>query len=857
MPNKKKQYNGFYFFMRDMQEDLKKKGTSVKMEKMSELAHPKWTKLSQTEQDVYTARAKKYKEDFSDEGKMDCFGCSIKLAQNKQHEKKQKENDMIKNINRSLDKLSKNDIIKQKFHLIYFNYACKSDTNVFIPCEVGLVEYTIEKGIVKHYHTFIKPTNIPKGFKFTCINETKITHGIPHEDFELANADYTEIYNAIKRFVKQDGRSNSWKYVYAMPEKIEQIEKCLEWIHEMSGDPDDMCFEVYDILTLFVALRKNTRSPIVESIARDFLSKTTYDYESNIGCKFHDENDKSSNCALSIPKRLAFLLSDYLCDEYGVEIIQGQHFPDANDEQFVTVKSSSFKLSSATSKYEPEPPEPPKPPQFAKPIITKIGRSSVFQPDSVEIFGESYSDRAKKLADAASGSSAKQQVRHEPPTRYNEAVGWAPKSSQTEFQINKDDFPEIGSARVPGGSGMGRGVLRRPNSSTSDKPIAGIGRAKRKLPKRKQYNAFGSYMKDLRKEMTKTRKFVSQKEFIKDAHSKWKTLSSKEQGAYKVKAQKEKVEAREKEVAVTLPVINLNEIKGQKLQEVRKLFGAINPKKVVDEKFYLIFFNITCKVEPDMIHIPVEVGMIEYSIKKGITSEYQMFIDPGKIPSGYRFNCIEKSELSHGIPIENFKKASNDYEEILNDLNLFTKNCNVVYTLPDDLLVLDYTEQTVSCLNWLKKSAGLEDENNFQVYNVLDLLKCILEIANDKEVDETVRSYFSSTTYDYQPKMGCKFHDSADKNRYCALALARKCGYILSDKLGDLYNIESIPGKHFPFVEDNSVVIKSGNFKIPENHSFDRKKPAEKKEKGLNMIKTTGKSSVFQPDSVDIYGKKM
>lgn len=53
-----------------------------------------------------------------------------------------------------------------------------------------------------------------------------------------------------------------------------------------------------------------------------------YDYTAKLGCKFHEMNDASLHCCLSIVKRWAFTFVDYcLIDELHVEKIPGKHHP--------------------------------------------------------------------------------------------------------------------------------------------------------------------------------------------------------------------------------------------------------------------------------------------------------------------------------------------------------------------------------------------------------------------------------------------------------------------------------------------------------------------------------------------------
>lgn len=56
MSKKKQQYNGFYFFMLDLQRDLREQGRTWKMKDMPLIAGPKWSKLSDAQKQAYNQR---------------------------------------------------------------------------------------------------------------------------------------------------------------------------------------------------------------------------------------------------------------------------------------------------------------------------------------------------------------------------------------------------------------------------------------------------------------------------------------------------------------------------------------------------------------------------------------------------------------------------------------------------------------------------------------------------------------------------------------------------------------------------------------------------------------------------------
>ena len=71
----------------------------------------------------------------------------------------------------------------------------------YVPCELALLEYSLEKGIKRKLQIFIEPPDgIPVGYSFAARQHSQKTHRIPIS-FREANSDYTDIFSKIKNFV--------------------------------------------------------------------------------------------------------------------------------------------------------------------------------------------------------------------------------------------------------------------------------------------------------------------------------------------------------------------------------------------------------------------------------------------------------------------------------------------------------------------------------------------------------------------------------------------------------------------------------------------------------------------------------
>ena len=71
------------------------------------------------------------------------------------------------------------------------------------------------------------------------------------------------------------------------------------------------------------------------------------------------------------------------------------------------------------------------------------------------------------------------------------------------------------------------------------------------------------------------------------------------------------------------------------------------------EKFHLISFETLCELPDEQGYLPCEISCVSYSLYAGIIDVYHQYVDPGRLPIGYRYLCQSKSKLfvSSGITL--------------------------------------------------------------------------------------------------------------------------------------------------------------------------------------------------------------
>ena len=64
------------------------------------------------------------------------------------------------------------------------------------------------------------------------------------------------------------------------------------------------------------------------------------------------------------------------------------------------------------------------------------------------------------------------------------------------------------------------------------------------------------------------------------------------------------------------------------------------------ETFHMIAFETLCELPEEQGYLPCEIACVSYSLYAGIIDVFHKFIDPGRLPVGFRYQCQHKSELN-------------------------------------------------------------------------------------------------------------------------------------------------------------------------------------------------------------------
>lgn len=353
MPNKNTP-NGFYMFMLEEQKKIKAQTKRApSMHEMPAMCKDTWKSLSAAEKEHYDRLAKQEKArqrggSEKDKYRKDNQRQIIAYRRDPVVEKE-------KRRRHETDILMKNwlneDSLDMKFHVIDFQVLYDERTeDHYMPVELGMVSFTLRKGLIKSLHTFINPGPIPQGNRGMAFRHSENTHKIP-VDYEKGDKNYQEIWTKIKNFVEEDqSDSDEIPPLFTLSDNTEIVESCLDFIHTLSdvNEPNLLhkifCMEDL-VASLIIKSGTMDRRPVLSQI-HDALKQNIWDYTSSIRCSFHEETD-CSHCSISIVKRYCFAAFDLLTNVLGFDLTKN-HMPEEPDQEFQVIAPEVFSRSFAS-----------------------------------------------------------------------------------------------------------------------------------------------------------------------------------------------------------------------------------------------------------------------------------------------------------------------------------------------------------------------------------------------------------------------------------------------------------------------------------------------------------------------------
>ncbi|GFT88397.1 protein maelstrom homolog [Nephila pilipes] len=320
---------------------------------------------------------------------------------------------------------------------------------------------------------------------------------------------------------------------------------------------------------------------------------------------------------------------------------------------------------------------------------------------------------------------------------------------------------------------------------------------------------------------------ISMNDMAKYAHPLWVKLSPAEKEHYEELARMSRNDPKlqGKKLASDGTSIEdnqryLEEVERRENKQIQEIKRYINSDCISKEQFiefasrrmfYFISFNILCHTEAE--YIPIEVGIVEFSIAHGIHREHCMLIHPGLIPTGYTGEAVRRSSEEHEINVFQGEAISvKDMRKAYQDIKTFiTSNLYDAEEFPPLFCVEDDLEKNKGCLEWLAKEA--KDCDKLEIWNAKYLLLELRAGAEALLPSITVASdLLTKSSFNYYSAARCAFHNEKDCQN-CALAYSKRLCYLLSDAVCPVFGVQ-LTEKHIPdqtSAEKEYVVIEAND----------------------------------------------
>lgn len=442
---KKQPKNAFYFFMVDVQDDYRRRGEMYSMKDIATIAGPQWRQLS--------AERKKYYENIAKEekgrnrsGKLDSYGNSIDEIQRLEQEQIEEERQMENNIEMQIKYLGdKEEVANQSFFFISTKIFCITDEGEYLPAELGLIEYSLADGIIRQYHVFIDPGSLPLGYFYTCKETSDRTHKIPPQGFEHADNKYDIMALKIKDMLNPENTNDDFPPLYCSRDEMDQTKYILKWLQLKSGVRNRINYRVYDYAVLMFKLYQFSSTQMCSvALVRDYLSSSHFTYNANTCCEWHWAEDSPEHCALGTVKRVGYIFSDHLCENFNITPLPNKHLPEKEPDEPLELPPPVTRIEKRSVSYSSSKPSTPSFDREMSSIVTNIKSSFNLEEDKYYVPSASAGVPTGKETLVKKPVPRTLEPLREPKPQTLSFSDVSHPYPVRQFKLEESDFPELG-----------------------------------------------------------------------------------------------------------------------------------------------------------------------------------------------------------------------------------------------------------------------------------------------------------------------------------------------------------------------------------------------------------------------------
>uniref|UniRef100_A0A1A9WKI0 HMG box domain-containing protein n=1 Tax=Glossina brevipalpis TaxID=37001 RepID=A0A1A9WKI0_9MUSC len=330
MAPKKSKTNGFMVFTMEWKG---KYGRQLSLREATAEAGKIWETMNMQERASYNEKAKDEKIRVRKGGeKLTCVGTPISQVEKEKLELEQKEKQIKRTIEQTVKNSVKDGNLEHKsYFFISVNYFTKpmNDDRFYIPAELAVCEYSLKQGVSRIFHTLINPGIKPYGRQYEAQQHSETTHNLPLPPNAMGDENLGNIYNSVLKFVST---TDDYPPLYTLGESIKTVISVLDFL-KSDLPAANIDLNIYPIQYLFFVMKESTceqgelEKPSTFHITDAYFERDYFEYQSGIGCQFHEDKDRNKYCTQSIVTRWGYMFSDYMCRDIAVQLLPGRHVP--------------------------------------------------------------------------------------------------------------------------------------------------------------------------------------------------------------------------------------------------------------------------------------------------------------------------------------------------------------------------------------------------------------------------------------------------------------------------------------------------------------------------------------------------
>ncbi|XP_055680766.1 protein maelstrom homolog [Lutzomyia longipalpis] len=340
MPNKKRQ--PFYFFMLEVQKKQRERGKHYSLQEMPAIASPIWASMSKEEKAKYEEQAKRHNGQLGSSSSIKtCHGIDYTEVEREQRQAAKQQKTMKEDVRQMI----KQAILAQKissktYFVIHINYFCQSRGSDGEPhydaAELAILDFSLEDGIKRGMHTFMKLDTLPYGYSFEATRHTNDTHQLPLPPDTIGQTTIREAVLEVINFISEVD-DDVCPPIFTFDDHIPVVRSIFDDVLSQlaTANPGDV--RIYSLSELLFHLKAATHSQAVIAapqqpfasvfLAESYLERGTFDYAEGLPCEYHQEIDRVPNCSQTKIKGWAFSIIRSCAPDLGITFMEGKHEP--------------------------------------------------------------------------------------------------------------------------------------------------------------------------------------------------------------------------------------------------------------------------------------------------------------------------------------------------------------------------------------------------------------------------------------------------------------------------------------------------------------------------------------------------